>query len=66
MDLTPVSVVEIPGESSEDDIVDAIAALLDIVIVGTSATLCLMCRCVEDEHTLDCPVPTLEDWIASR
>lgn len=56
-------------ELKEEEIVERIAALIDVAIsVDTASNIshCAMCDCLDDDHTVDCPVRWLEEWMSRR
>ena len=66
------SVEEIQETQREEDIADAVAALLDITVVGhhnspigETFIECKMCG-EWDNHKGHCPVPSLEQWLNPR
>ena len=50
----------------DDAIEDAVVALLNVAVVPASSGddhECTLCGAGEDNHTVTCPVPALEEWV---
>lgn len=69
---------DIPGEREriagkederESEVADCVVSLLNVAVifsVGSTDAHCQMCGFYGDEHTVGCPIPLLEDWLAAR